>query len=42
MNDSTRYVKIVDEVIALYSKDGKALPPPTSGQDFANKRQNVA
>jgi len=42
MNHSTRYVKIVDEVIALYSKDGKALPPPTSGRDFANKMQNVA
>ncbi|MEI6452510.1 MAG: hypothetical protein WCP98_21505 [Actinomycetes bacterium] len=34
--------RIVDEVIALYSKDGKALPPPTSGRDFANKMQNVA
>jgi len=42
MNDSTRYVKIVDEVIALYIKDGKALLPPASGQDFANKMQNVA
>ena len=34
--------RIVDEVIALYGKDGKALPPPTSGRDFANKMQNVA
>ena len=33
--------RIVDEVIALYSKDGKALPPPTSGRDFANKMQNA-
>ena len=32
----------VDEVIALYGKDGKALPPRTSGRDFANKMQNVA
>jgi hypothetical protein len=31
--------RIVDEVIALHSK---ALPPPTSGRDFANKMQNVA
>jgi hypothetical protein len=30
--------RIVDEV----NKDGKALPPPTSGRDFANKMQNVA
>ena len=34
--------RIVDEVIALYRKHGKALPPPTSGRDFANKMQNVA
>ena len=34
--------RIVEEVIALYGKDGKALLPPTSGRDFANKMQNVA
>jgi len=34
--------RIVDEVIALCRKDGKALPPSTSGRDFANKMQNVA
>ncbi len=33
---------IVEEAIALYHKDGKRLPPPTSGRDFANKMQNVA
>ena len=33
---------IVEEVIELYRKDGKALPPPTAGRDFANKMQNVA
>jgi predicted RNase H-like HicB family nuclease len=33
---------IVEEAIALYHKDGKPLPPPTSGRDFANKMQNVA
>ena len=33
---------IVDEVIELYRKDGKPLPPPTAGRDFANKMQSVA
>lgn len=26
----------VEEAIALYRKDGKELPPPTSGQNLAN------
>lgn len=34
--------RIVEEAIELYRKDGKQLPPPTSGRDFANKMQNVA
>ena len=34
--------EIVEETIELYHKDGKPLPPPTSGRDFANKMQNVA
>ena len=34
--------QIVEESIALYHKDGKPLPPATSGRDFANKMQNVA
>jgi predicted RNase H-like HicB family nuclease len=34
--------QIVEEAIALYRKDGKTLPPPTSGRDFANKMRNVA
>ncbi len=34
--------KIVEEAIALYRADGKPLPPPTSGRDFANKMQHVA
>ena len=34
--------RIVDEAIALYRADGKPLPPPTSGRDFANKMQHVA
>jgi predicted RNase H-like HicB family nuclease len=34
--------QIVEETIALYRKDNKSLPPPTSGRDFANKMQHVA
>jgi predicted RNase H-like HicB family nuclease len=34
--------QIVEEAIELYIKDGKPLPPPTSGRDFATKMQNVA
>ena len=34
--------RIVEEAIDLYRKDGKPLPPPTSGRDFANKMQSVA
>lgn len=33
--------QVVEEAIALYRKDGKPLPPPTSGRDVANKMQNV-
>jgi predicted RNase H-like HicB family nuclease len=33
---------IVEEAIALYRVDGRPLPPPTSGKDFANKMQRVA
>lgn len=34
--------EIVEETIALYKKDGKLLPPPTCGKDYANKMLNVA
>lgn len=34
--------QIVEEAIAIYHKEGKPLPPQTSGRDFANKMQNVA
>lgn len=34
--------QIVEETIALYRKDNKALPPPTSGRDLANRMQQVA
>jgi hypothetical protein len=33
--------QIVEEAIQLYEKDGKSLPPPTSGRDFANRMQSV-
>ena len=33
---------IVEEVIDLYKKDNKSLPPSTSGKDYANLMQNVA
>ena len=33
---------IVEEAIGLYRKDGKPLPPATSGRDFATKMQSVA
>ncbi len=34
--------EIVEEAIALYRADGKPLPPPTAGRDFANKMQEIA
>ncbi|MSQ15051.1 MAG: hypothetical protein EXR50_04210 [Dehalococcoidia bacterium] len=33
--------RIVEEAIDFYRKDGKPLPPPTSGRDFATKMQSV-
>lgn len=34
--------QIVDETIELYRQEGRPLPPPTSGRDFANRMQDVA
>jgi len=34
--------RIVEETVDLYHKDGKSLPPPTSGRDLANTLQDVA
>jgi len=34
--------QVVEEAIDLYRKDGKPLPAPTSGRDYATKMQNVA
>lgn len=36
------FCQIVEETIDLYRQDGKPLPTPTSGRDFANKMQDVA
>jgi len=33
---------IVDETIDLYRQDGKPLPSPTAGKDFANRILNVS
>lgn len=33
---------VVEEAIELYRADGKPLPPPTAGRDFANRMQSVA
>ncbi|MHC1729146.1 MAG: hypothetical protein AB9866_24645 [Syntrophobacteraceae bacterium] len=33
--------QIVEEAIELYRKDGKRLPPATSGRDLANMMQQV-
>ncbi|MEZ5352429.1 MAG: hypothetical protein R2762_07315 [Bryobacteraceae bacterium] len=32
----------VDEAIDLYKRDGKPLPPPTSGRDYATKMLSLA
>ena len=34
--------EIVEEAIELYKHDGKSLPPPTSGKDYANKMLDIA
>lgn len=34
--------QVVEDAVALYREDGRPLPPPTSGRDYANKMQNVA
>ena len=31
---------LVEETIALYEKEGRALPPPTAGKDYANLLQS--
>jgi predicted RNase H-like HicB family nuclease len=33
---------MVEETIELYRTEGRPLPPPTSGKDYANRMLNVA
>jgi hypothetical protein len=42
MKDSARYAKVVEDAIETYRREGRPLPPATSGRDFANKMQHVA
>lgn len=37
----TELCDIVEETIELYKQDGKTLPSPTSGKDYANKMLNL-
>jgi predicted RNase H-like HicB family nuclease len=32
---------LVEETIALYGKEGRVLPPPTAGKDYANLLQSI-
>ncbi|HUG90507.1 MAG TPA: type II toxin-antitoxin system HicB family antitoxin [Planctomycetaceae bacterium] len=34
--------EIADETIEFYRREGKPLPPPTAGKDYANKMLHVA
>lgn len=34
--------EIAEETIELYKKDGKPLPPPTAGKDYANRMLKIA
>jgi len=34
--------QVVEEAVALYKRDSKPLPPPTSGRDLANRLQSAA
>ncbi len=33
---------LVDEMIELYANEGRPLPPPTCGKDYANRMMEVA
>jgi predicted RNase H-like HicB family nuclease len=33
---------VIEEIVELYDRDGKPLPPPMSGKDFVNALQKVA
>ena len=34
--------ELVEEMIELYEKDGKPLPSPTAGKDYANRMLRIA
>jgi predicted RNase H-like HicB family nuclease len=34
--------QIVEDTITMFQAEGRPLPPPTSGRDYANKMQHVA
>ena len=34
--------QVVEEAVEMFHRDGRPLPPPTSGRDYANKMQDVA
>lgn len=33
--------RIVEETITLYRRDGRSLPSPTAGKDYANKMLDI-
>jgi predicted RNase H-like HicB family nuclease len=35
-------VELVEELIEVYEKDGKPLPSPTAGKDYANTMLRIA
>ena len=37
----SKLCRIVEETIDLYRRDGRSLPSPTSGKDYANKMLNI-
>jgi predicted RNase H-like HicB family nuclease len=34
--------QLVDETVEYYEREGRPLPPPTAGKDYANKMLQVA
>lgn len=34
--------RVVEEAVELYRREGRPLPPPTSGHDLANRIQGAA
>jgi len=34
--------EMAEEMLTLYKQEGKSLPPPTCGEDYANKMLTVA